>query len=86
MNQKEFYEKLKEAREIQDRAARFADESQAFVEVDFKKSNDMLMASIALWRQGNEIALNAICQAIDSGLLNITDEEKKKLTEQNSVK
>ena len=86
MNQKEFNQKLNQAREIQDRAARLAEESQAFVEVDFKKSNDMLMASIALWRQGGEIALNAISQAIDSGLLNITEEDEKKLAEINSAK
>ena len=56
MNQQEFHEKLKEAKEIQDRAMKMAEESNTLMDVDFKKSNEMFLESmtcggkVARWR------------------------------------
>ena len=46
MNQQEFHEKLKEAREIQDKAMKIAEESNALMDVDFKRSNEMFIKSM----------------------------------------
>ena len=86
MNQQKLYEKLKEAREIQDQAIKMAEESDAFSDSDFKKSNDLLMESIVLWRQGNEIVLNAISAAMNAGLFALTEEQEKKLNESAAAK
>lgn len=81
MNQQEFHEKLKEAREMQDRAMKMAEESSALMEVDFKKSNEMFIESMELWDKGCKIALIAINEAIDSGMMTLTEEQEKKLCE-----
>ena len=81
MNQQEFHEKLKEAREIQDRAMKMAEESNALMDVDFKRSNKMFIESMELWSKGCKMALSAINEAIDSGLMALTEEQEKKLCE-----
>ena len=81
MNQQEFHEKLKEAREIQDKAMKIAEESNALMDVDFKRSNEMFIKSMELWGKGCKMALSAINEAIDSGLMALTEEEEKKLCE-----
>ena len=81
MNQQEFREKLKEASAIQDKAMRMAEESNAIMEVDFRKSNEMFIESMELWGKGCKIALSAINEAIDSGLMALTEEQEKKLRE-----
>lgn len=79
MNQQEFHDKLKEARAIQDSAMKMAEESNALMDVDFKKSNEMFMESMELWGKGCKMALSAIDEAIDSGLMPLTEEQEKKL-------
>ena len=79
MNQQEFHDKLKEARAIQDSAMKKAEESNALMDVDFKKSNEMFMESMELWGKGCKMALSAIDEAIDSGLMALTEEQEKKL-------
>ena len=79
MNQQEFHDKLKEARGIQDRAMKMAEESNALMDVDFKKSNEMFIESMELWGKGCKMALGAISEAIDSGLMALTEEQEKKL-------
>ena len=79
MNQQEFREKLKEARAIQDKAMKMAEEFNALMDVDFKKSNEMFIESMELWGKGCKIALSAINEAIDSGLMALTEEQEKKL-------
>ena len=81
MNQQEFHEKIKEAREIQDRAMKMAKESNALMDVDFKKSNEMFIESMELWAKGSKMALNTIDKAIDSGLMALTEEQERKLCE-----
>jgi hypothetical protein len=81
MNQQEFHDKLKEARAIQDSAMKMAEESNALMDVDFKKSNEMFMESMELWGKGCKMALSAIDEAIDSGLMALTEEQEKKLCE-----
>ena len=81
MNQQEFREKLKEARAIQDKAMKMAEESNALMDVDFKKSNEMFIESMELWGKGCKIAFSAINEAIDSGLMALTEEQEKKLCE-----
>ena len=81
MNQQEFHEKIKEAREIQDRAMKMAKESNALMDVDFKKSNEIFIESMELWGKGCKIALSAINEAIDSGLMALTEEQEEKLRE-----
>ena len=79
MNQQEFHDKLKEARGIQDSAMKMAEESNALMEVDFRKSNEMFIESMELWGKGAKMALNVINEAIDSGLMALTEEQEKKL-------
>lgn len=79
MNQQEFHDKLKEARAIQDSAMKMAEEFNALMDVDFKKSNEMFMESMELWGKGCKMALSAIDEAIDSGLMALTEEQEKKL-------
>lgn len=79
MNQQEFHDKLKEARAIQDSAMKMAEESNALMDVDFKKSNEMFMESMELWGKGCKMVLSAIDEAIDSGLMPLTEEQEKKL-------
>ena len=81
MNQQEFHEKLKEAREIQDRAMKMAEETNVLMDVDFKRSNEMFIESMELWGKGCQMALSAINEAIDSGLMALTEEQEKKLCE-----
>ena len=81
MNQQEFHEKLKEARAIQDRAMKMAEESNVLMEVDFKRSNEMFIESVVLWGKGCKMALGAISEAIDSGLMALTEEQEKKRCE-----
>ena len=81
MNQQEFHDKLKEARGIQDSAMKMAEESNALMEVDFRKSNEMFIESMELWGKGCKMALGAISEAIDSGLMALTEEQEKKLCE-----
>ena len=81
MNQQEFHEKLKEAREIQDRAMKIAEESNALMDVDFKRSNEMFIESMELWGKGCKMALGAISEAIDSGLMVLIEKQEKKLCE-----
>jgi hypothetical protein len=81
MNQQEFHEKLNEAREIQDRAMKMAEESKALMEVDFKKSNEMFVESMELWDKGCMIALDAMNEAIESGLMAFAEKRGKKLCE-----
>ena len=81
MNQQEFHKKLKEAKEIQDRAMKMAEESNTLMDVDFKKSNEMFIESMELWGKGCKMALGAISEAIDSGLMALTEEQEKKLCE-----
>ena len=79
MNQQEFHEKLNEAREIQERAMKMAEESNVLMDVDFKKSNEMFIESMELWGKGCKIALIVINEAIDSGMMALTEEQEKKL-------
>ena len=79
MNQQEFHDKLKEARGIQDSAMKMAEESNALMEVDFRKSNEMFIESMELWGKVAKMALNVINEAIDSGLMALTEEQEKKL-------
>ena len=81
MNQQEFHKQLKEARAIQDKAMKMAEESNALMDVDFKKSNEMFIESMELWGKGCKMALGAINEAIDSGLMALTEEPEKKLCE-----
>ena len=81
MNQQEFRKKLKEARAIQDKAMKMAEESNVLMDVDFKKSNEMFIESMELWGKGCKMALSAIDEAIDSGLMELTEEQEKKLCE-----
>ena len=81
MNQQEFHEKFNEARKIQDRAMNMAEESNALMDVGFKKSNEMFIESMELWGKGCKMALGAISEAIDSGLMALTEEQEKKLCE-----
>ncbi len=81
MNQQEFYEQLKDARAIQDRAMKMAEASNVLMDVDFKRSNEMFIESMKLWSQGCKMALGAISEAIDSGLMALTEEQEKKLCE-----
>ena len=81
MNQQEFHDKLKEARGIQDSAMKMAEESNALMEVDFRKSNEMFIESMELWGKGCKMALSAIDEAINSGLMELTEEQEKKTCE-----
>ena len=81
MTQQEFHKKLKKARAIQDSAMKMAEESNALMAVDFKKSNEMFIESMELWGKGCKMALSAIDEAIDSGLMALTEEQEKKLCE-----
>ena len=81
MKQQEFHKKLKVAREIQDKAMKMAEESNVLMDVDFKKSNEMFIESMELWGKGCKMALSAIDEAIDSGLMELTEEQEKKLCE-----
>ena len=81
MNQQEFHEKLNEAREIQERAMKMAEESNVLMDVDFKKSNEIFIESVALWGKGCKMALSAINEAIESGLMALTEEQENKLCE-----
>ena len=60
---------------------KMAEESNALMDVDFKKSNEMFIESMELWGKGCKIAFSAINEAIDSGLMALTEEQEKKLCE-----
>ena len=81
MNQQEFHETLNEAREIQESSMKMAEKSNVLMNVDFKKSNEMFIESMELWGKGCKMALSAINEAIDSGLMALTEEPEKKLCE-----
>lgn len=81
MNLQEFHEQLKEARAIQDKAMKMAGESDALMDIDLKRSNEIFIESMELWGKGCKMALNAINEAIDSGLMALTEEQEKKLCE-----
>ena len=74
MNQQEFHEKLEAAREIQDRAMKMAEESNALMDIDFKRSNEIFIESMGRWCKGCELVQGAIREAIDSGLMVLTGE------------
>lgn len=81
MNQQELHEAIRKSEEIRAKAMKMAEESNALMDTDFKKSTDMFLESMDLWCRGAEIAQRAINEAIDSGLLMLTEEQGKKLCE-----
>ena len=48
MNLQEFHEQLKEARAIQDKAMKMAGESDALMDIDLKRSNEIFIESMEL--------------------------------------
>ena len=74
-------DKNKVAKEIQDRAMKMAEESNALMDVGFKKSNEMFLGSMELWGKGCKMALDAMNEAIDSGLMPLSEERERKLCE-----
>lgn len=81
MNEHQFQEKLKESKEFHKRVKKMAGEAIAIESIDFKKSNDMLMESMRLQCEGNKIFLQAAQEAFDSGLMDLTEEEERRLDE-----
>ena len=86
MNQQELHEAIKKSEEIRAQAMQMAEESIALMDVDFQKSIDMFLEAMDLLSNGTKIAQCAINEAIDSGMLTLTDEQEKKLCEINSKK
>ena len=81
MNEREFSEKMKEARDIQERARCMIDEADLLSETDLDKATDMLLEAIGLLRKGTEIQ-NAACEeALVSRLMELTEEKEKQLRE-----
>ena len=81
MNQYELHEAIKRSEEMRVEAMKMAEESNVLMEVDFKKSNEMFIESMELWGKGCKMALSAINEAIESGLMTLTEEQEKKLCE-----
>ena len=75
MNQQEFCEAIRKSEEIRAQAMQMAEESIALMDTDFKKSMDMFLEAMDLLSNGTKIALRAINEAIDSGML--TDSSRK---------
>ena len=81
MNQQKLHEAIRQSGEIRAQAMKMAEESNALMDTDFKKSTDMFLESMDLWCRGAEIAQRAISETIDSGMLTLTEEQEKKLCE-----
>jgi hypothetical protein len=86
MNQQEFCEAIRKSEEIRAQAMQMAEESIALMDTDFKKSMDMFLEAMDLLSKGTKIAQRAINEAIDSGMLTLTEDQEKKLCEIYSKK
>lgn len=81
MTQQELHEKLKESQQIRYKAMELAEESEVLANTDFVRSNKIFLEGLELWNLGCEIGQRAIEEAIESGLMERTDEQEKKLCE-----
>lgn len=81
MNQQELHAAIRKSEEIRAQAMKMAEESNALMDTDFKKSMNTFIEAMNLWSSGAEIAQRAINEVIDSGLLTLTEEQEKKLCE-----
>jgi hypothetical protein len=74
MTQQELHEKLKESQRIRYKAMELAEESEVLANTDFVRSNKIFLEGLELWNLGCEIGQRAIEEAIESGLMERTDE------------
>ena len=74
MTQQELHEKLKESQRFRYKAMELAEESEALANTDLLRSNKIFLEGLELWNFGCEIGQRAIEEAIESGLIERTDE------------
>ena len=84
MNQQELRASIMKSEEIRAKAMKMAEESNALLDTDFKRSMDMFLEAMDLWNKGAELQCRAFDEALDSGLMELSAEDEEKLSNLDS--